>query len=252
MAKLQQNLVQDLAKPYKSREYYPHKAKGISILAFFFSILIYICIFYIFNISLSTVFNNSKFWFAISNTLILIIAVDCGAFSSASKDQQDHFYQEYMMHSQAARSASSFVSQYPQIVNKSSPKQLEAGNNRKTKNEEVLLVPQNTEIVQEKRVVKMLKGDNDQNKSCSTGRENVREKTYRRSKSEKAKRGVINNERKNTLRRSETTYQKHKPTADEDNEFSTMSNEELNKRAEEFIQRFNRQIRIQSTATTFP
>ncbi|XP_021834281.1 uncharacterized protein LOC110774063 [Prunus avium] len=250
MAKLAStNLVQDSMKPYKPKEYYPKNAKGMSFLAFFFSICIYISIFYIFNLSLSTLFRNTKFWFAISNTLILIIAADYGAFSSSKDNKQDqHLSQEYMIHRQA-RSVSSFVSQYPEIAFKKSScpnKQSEVEvDDMRAKNEEV--ADTQNKVVQEKSVVHVSKGD-DQNKGCD--RENVAAKTYQRSKSEKTKtkRAVIDERKKDILRRSDDE-KKYEPNTVEDNEFSVLSDEELNRRVEEFIQRFNKQIRRQSAAT---
>ncbi|CAB4276472.1 unnamed protein product [Prunus armeniaca] len=244
------NLVQDSMKPYKPKKYYPEKAKGVSFLAFFVSICFYISIFYIFNLSLSTLFHNTKFWFAISNTLILIIAADYGAFSSSNDNIQDqHLYQEYMIYRQA-RSVSSFVSQYPEIAFKKSScpnKHSEVDvDDMKAKNEEVADT-QNKEVVQEKSVVHVSKGDV-QNKGCA--RENVAAKTYQRSKSEKTKtKGAVIDERKKDILKRSEDEKKYEPNTVEDNEFSVMSDEELNRRVEEFIQRFNKQIRLQSAAT---
>ncbi|KAK4857405.1 hypothetical protein QYF36_000125 [Acer negundo] len=89
----------------KYREY-PQRAKGTtSFIVFVFSIFVYMSIFYLLNISPSTFLNNNKFWFFISNTLILIIAAEYGAFSS-SKNKHD-LYEEYVKHSQLARSTTS-------------------------------------------------------------------------------------------------------------------------------------------------
>lgn len=77
-------------------------------------------------------------------------------------------------------------------------------------------------------------------------------KTYRRSKSEKPKRVVID-ERKNIIRWLSETTEKHETCSTEDkNEFSSMSDEELNRKFEEFIQRINRQIRLQGTTNVRP
>ena len=225
MAKTRPNLVEDSIKPYKSSKDYPQKAKGLSFYASLFSIFIYISVLYIFNLSPSALFYTTKFWFFLSNTLILIIAVDYGAYSS-SKEKQD-LYQEYVMRTQV-KNFPSFVSQNPETPKQNTPKQ-------------------KVDNFQEKKVVHVFPGRNlqvviksDPEKPSEDIREKIKAKTYRRSKSEQAKRVVID-ESKNIIMSSETEKNK-------ENEFSTMSDEELNRRVEEFIQRFNREIRLQSTS----
>lgn len=225
MAKTRPNLVEDSIKPYKSSKDYPQKAKGLSFYASLFSIFIYISVLYIFNLSPSALFYTTKFWFFLSNTLILIIAVDYGAYSS-SKEKQD-LYQEYVMRTQV-KNFPSFVSQNPETPKQNTPKQ-------------------KVDNFQEKKVVHVFPGRNlqvviksDPEKPSEDLREKIKAKTYRRSKSEQAKRVVID-ESKNIIMSSETEKNK-------ENEFSTMSDEELNRRVEEFIQRFNREIRLQSTS----
>ena len=225
MAKTRPNLVEDSIKPYKSSKDYPQKAKGLSFYASLFSIFIYISVLYIFNLSPSALFYTTKFWFFLSNTLILIIAVDYGAYSS-SKEKQD-LYQEYVMRTQV-KNFPSFVSQNPETPKQNTPKQ-------------------KVDNFQEKKVVHVFPERNlqaviksDPEKPSEDLREKIKAKTYRRSKSEQAKRVVID-ESKNIIMSSETEKNK-------ENEFSTMSDEELNRRVEEFIQRFNREIRLQSTS----
>ncbi|PON72666.1 hypothetical protein PanWU01x14_064320 [Parasponia andersonii] len=107
------------------------------------------------------------------------------------------------------------------------------------------ITPQEEEDIQEKRIVVC-----EENKTS-----NQQAKTYRQSnKSKKAKRvGMDESYDKKSdqvLRRSETKLvdQENYVEDDDNNEFSTMSDEDLNIRVEEFIQRFNRRIRLQARA----
>ena len=264
--------MEDPKKPYKPKEKYPQKAKGMSFFAFLFSIFVYISAFYIFNLSPSTLFKTSKFWFLISNTLILILAVDYGAFSS-SKNKQQEVYDEYLTHSEARRAISpstSFASECQEIATKGhilheqpllqqeadyAEKYMQGyldKNLTKTPERELLQIvakeDKKEDHVQEKRIVHV-----DHKRGFDTNKViDVQTKAYRRSKSEKAKRVVFDETKNNViLKRSETNYNEQENDHDHHdveamNEFATMSDEDLNRRVEEFIQRFNRQIRLQA------
>lgn len=214
--------------PYKNKDYpFAREPNGISFWAFLVSIFIYISIFYIFNLSPSTLFATPKFWFFISNTLVLIIAADSGAFSSSKQD----LHEEYTANSRArdGEYSPSFV-----VIEKSiTPAPPEVENP----------VEKNVVVHETKLEVVLIQNDSEKDNEFTLEDTNTRR--IPRSKSDKVVSGKTKGEEnKVVLRRSETETEKNLQESDEENdEFSSMSDEELNRRIEEFIQRFNREIR---------
>ncbi|PON72664.1 cotton fiber protein [Parasponia andersonii] len=274
MAKPLPYLMEDPKKFYKNnKEYY-----NLSFFAFIFSVFVYISVFYIFNLSPSNLFNNAMFWFLISNTLVFIIAADYGAFSSSNDNKRD-VYDEYLVHTEAAKrrsSSLSFESEHSDVAKKTNvvvdQSRKEDHSLMQEKKEERVIADQETEIP-EKKLQIVAKNDQELNKNLgsTTQEEDIQEKTivvceenrtskqqaktYKRSKSEKDERVVMDesynkNSDRLLMRRSETNvvdqenYNHH--VEDDINEFSTMSDEDLSRRIEEFIQSFNRQIRLQA------
>ncbi|KAG4960265.1 hypothetical protein JHK82_036951 [Glycine max] len=247
-----------LEEDYKPKDYTP-KAKSLSFFASIFSLFIYICVFYTFNLSPYSLLNNNIFWFFMSNTLILIIAADYGA-SSSNKHKQD-LYEEYVQHSQARNCvSSSYVPKYDhEQFDKECiyPKQ-EQGSELIEKKKETI---SDQDIIPE-RVLGIVTVLNQPNKpsECSNekkptlhlqvdgGSEKFEEikavptRIYRRSKSDRPNRAkhVVSEERVNKVQRSETKKVEAN-VVEEENEFSMMSNEDLNRRIEDFIQKFRSQ-----------
>ena len=216
------------------------------------SLLIFIFKYYFFSdfsVSRSSLFSTTKFWFLVSNILILIIALDFGAFCSSSNDdlykdhQNDDNYQnqrenDLKYHTPAPKIAETvYNEQVKDIVvykvNKSSTY------NKADHQMKPIMISEKDDVVHQlgsKVDRKDEKNDQDKKKappcrhlSMSDGDAAVALKDHKEKNTSVLYRSKTENFDMNA----------------EDNEFSSMSNEELNKRVEEFIKRCNRQIRLE-------
>ncbi|XP_022879604.1 uncharacterized protein LOC111397097 [Olea europaea var. sylvestris] len=232
----------------------PQKITNLkSFWAFLLSIFIYISIFYIFNLSPSTVLSTTKFWFFISNTIILIIAADFGSFSAS---KENDFFEDYFKNART-RNISSVRTQkipYDQKEDITDPKLPEekiiemavhvpvplpvAHKTTETKEEDkqIIIANENVENLNEKRQ------EIDQKNGAGQEKEKKKKAKCVRFNSEKIL-IAAEEEEKFVLQRSLSDMDEGRV---EENEFSAMSDEELNRRVEEFIRRFNRQIRDQA------
>ncbi|KAG7598715.1 hypothetical protein ISN44_As06g029480, partial [Arabidopsis suecica] len=262
-------------EPYKpkKRRYY-----SSSMVSIFISIFTYVLIFYVFEVSPSSIFKDTKVLFFISNTLILIIAADYGAFS----DKESHdFYSEYKDATATMRSRADYYSPIPVSRQRENLRDAEIKNPKdvETKNPKEEEEPMVKEIICVSPPEKIVRVVNEEKPRDVLAIENYKQvtdqtvaseeacdarnhvnpnKPYGRSRSDKPRRkrlseGTETTKRKSYGRRKSdcSTWmvipEKWENVKEESEEFSKLSNEELNKRVEEFIQRFNRQIRSQSS-----
>nr|AMP82908.1 RACK1C [Catalpa bungei] len=238
----------------------PKNSNLKSFWAFLLSILIYISVFYFFNLSLSTLFCTTEFWFIISNTLILIIATDFGAFSS-SKDHD--FYDDYGKLNNSLRIINPKHRTTEEVDEEPGEKIIEmvVADDDRSKNQETVEnnkteIPENNEEDDQSENPNEKIEENEReiisslNSEVENGAHEVKKIKVQcaRSNSDKAilTAAAAEKEEKMVLRR--TLSERQEEPRSEENEFSRMSDEELNRRVEEFIRRCNRQIRLQAAA----
>ncbi|KAL1560453.1 hypothetical protein AAHA92_10661 [Salvia divinorum] len=196
-------------------------------------IIMYISTFYVFNLSPSTLMRTTKFWFIMSNTLILIIAADSGAFSlSKSLDLLEdytknnlrptppplltHFPTKYVP--ETASNHHHHV-QHVDVVVDQPPEKIIGVVVVASDDDRIVRTPKNLDIENPPQLFQTGGKDDDEKETESV---------------------TVEDEVVETLSESE------------EDEFSRMSDEEVNERVEEFIRRFNRQIRLQAVRNRRP
>ncbi|KAJ4903610.1 Uncharacterized protein Rs2_17561 [Raphanus sativus] len=243
-----------------------------SFLPILLSIFTYILIFYVLDVSPLLIFNNTKILFFISNTLVLFIAADYGAF--AERENHD-LYGEYAARTRSDRSENSDYGMGLAEEIKKCEKQKEAVLPRYLLHKEDEVPEKTLQVVSENTPRSKLiqkqeptTENNISNGETCNARKKVNPKPYGRSKSDKARSERRHQEikpRPKSYRRSksddsskwmvvhkekkkahEEAEEKWENVREESEEFAKMSNEEVNRRVEDFIQRFNRDIKRQS------
>lgn len=245
----------------------PPKAKKISISILGMSLpLLYVSLL---HIPPSALFNDTTFWFLMSNSIIIIVAADSGFFCSSLNETSD-LQDEFIKHSRA-RGACLVAEPPPETSIKERPKEIALAQSQMDVAADKNMVAEENSASEEKPVDKdvavkeksLPQSEEYVDKSIveyeKPPRHSVMQKKddhrmeeaepsklpLQRSVTEKRKdHRMVGGGRSNLAFRRSATERRSHPNL-EQNEYSKLSNEELNERVEEFIRRFNREIRLQ-------
>lgn len=212
------------------------QAKNISILVLVISIPILYVSFL--HIPPSTLFKDTTFWFLMSNSIIIFIAVDMGTLFAPSLPEtcENKLYEDFVTYSKPQ--SMYIMEEPPNTIDKSLVV-------------EEKLIDNSTSSMSENRGKDAYRAEVTSSKEVDKALALVNNSNYRK-KVMKAKSldpkvhnetSIVSTEK--TLRRSVTQEKRSSCNKSESHDYEKLSDEELNRRVEEFIRRYYREMKLQ-------